>query len=183
MPRRATGQVLVDSRRKSPVYAIRFKANGRRQYVTLGSARDGWTQAKAHDQLERELAAVRLGTWTLSLPEPATLSADERRGILARYTAVLEGNFIYWMTGAYLSAGSDEAPQVRRPGRPIVPYRRRPRRALRMATTPVRNLPALTALRFAFDHDGTSSLGFTASHFVLHVQRLALSRSSGGSLD
>ena len=43
------------------------------------------------------------------LPSPAELSADERRGIIARYTAVLEGNFIYWMTGALLSAGSDEA--------------------------------------------------------------------------
>jgi hypothetical protein len=44
-----------------------------------------------------------------SLPDAAQLSAEQRRGILARYTAVLEGNFIYWMTGAYLSAGSDEA--------------------------------------------------------------------------
>jgi len=44
-----------------------------------------------------------------SLPDPARLSAEERRGIIARYTAVLEGNFIYWMTGAYLSVGSDEA--------------------------------------------------------------------------
>jgi hypothetical protein len=44
-----------------------------------------------------------------SLPTPRQLSADERRGIIARYAAVLEGNFIYWMTGAYLSAGSDEA--------------------------------------------------------------------------
>jgi hypothetical protein len=44
-----------------------------------------------------------------SLPTPAELSADERRGIIARYTAVLEGNFIYWMTAALLSAGSDEA--------------------------------------------------------------------------
>ena len=44
-----------------------------------------------------------------SLPSPAELSAAERRGIIARYTAVLEGNFIYWMTGAYLSVGSDEA--------------------------------------------------------------------------
>jgi len=43
------------------------------------------------------------------LPEPSRLSADERRGVLARYSAVLEGNFIYWMTGAYISAGSDEA--------------------------------------------------------------------------
>jgi hypothetical protein len=44
-----------------------------------------------------------------SLPNPDQLSAAERRGIIARYAAVLEGNFIYWMTGAYMSAGSDEA--------------------------------------------------------------------------
>ena len=29
--------------------------------------------------------------------------------MIARYTAVLEGNFIYWMTAAYLSAKSEEA--------------------------------------------------------------------------
>ena len=44
-----------------------------------------------------------------SLRNPAQLSAEERRGIIARYAAVLEGNFIYWMTGAYISVGSDEA--------------------------------------------------------------------------
>jgi hypothetical protein len=44
-----------------------------------------------------------------SLPDPKQLSAAERRGIIARYTAVLEGNFIYWMTAAYLSAKSEEA--------------------------------------------------------------------------
>ena len=44
-----------------------------------------------------------------SLRTPALLSAEERRGIIARYAAVLEGNFIYWMTGAYISVGSDEA--------------------------------------------------------------------------
>src|SRR5437016_549610 len=44
-----------------------------------------------------------------SLPRAEQLSADERRGIIARYAAVLEGNFIYWMTGAYLSVGSEEA--------------------------------------------------------------------------
>jgi hypothetical protein len=44
-----------------------------------------------------------------SLPDPEHLSAEQRRGIIARYTAVLEGNFIYWMTGAYISVGSDEA--------------------------------------------------------------------------
>jgi hypothetical protein len=44
-----------------------------------------------------------------SLPNAANLSADQRRGIIARYTAVLEGNFIYWMTGALLSARSEES--------------------------------------------------------------------------
>jgi DNA-binding Lrp family transcriptional regulator len=44
-----------------------------------------------------------------SFPPVERLSADERRGIIARYTAVLEGNFIYWMTGAYLSVRSEEA--------------------------------------------------------------------------
>ena len=45
----------------------------------------------------------------VSFPDPEGLSHDERRGIIARYTAVLEGNFIYWMTAANLSVASDEA--------------------------------------------------------------------------
>jgi hypothetical protein len=43
------------------------------------------------------------------LPNPEQVSGNARRGIIARYTAVLEGNFIYWMTGAYLSVASTEA--------------------------------------------------------------------------
>jgi hypothetical protein len=48
----------------------------------------------------------------VSLPNPEQLAPDERRGIIARYTAVLEGNFIYWMTAGYLSAMSEEAKSV-----------------------------------------------------------------------
>jgi len=47
-----------------------------------------------------------------SFSKPEQLSADERRGIIARYTAVLEGNFIYWMTGAYLAVGSEAARSI-----------------------------------------------------------------------
>src|SRR5436305_300704 len=47
-----------------------------------------------------------------SLPPAGQLSASGRRGIIARYTAVLEGNFIYWMTGAYLAARSKEARSI-----------------------------------------------------------------------
>ncbi len=54
----------MDTRRKSPIYGLRFNANGRRQYVTLGSAEDGWTRKRAQHELERELARVKLGTWT-----------------------------------------------------------------------------------------------------------------------
>jgi hypothetical protein len=44
-----------------------------------------------------------------TLPDPKGLTSEQRRGIIARYTAVLEGNFIYWMTGAYLSVRSEAA--------------------------------------------------------------------------
>jgi hypothetical protein len=47
-----------------------------------------------------------------SLPNPKELSREQRRGIIARYTSVLEGNFIYWMTGAYLCVGSDQARSI-----------------------------------------------------------------------
>jgi Iron-containing redox enzyme len=44
-----------------------------------------------------------------SLPKADQLSNEERRGMIARYTSVLEGNFIYWMTAAYLAVQSEEA--------------------------------------------------------------------------
>lgn len=43
------------------------------------------------------------------LPDPTALGSEERRGIIARYNAVLEGNFIYWMTAALLAVKSEEA--------------------------------------------------------------------------
>ena len=43
------------------------------------------------------------------LPNPQELTSEQRRGIIARYTAVLEGNFIYWMTATFLAAKSKEA--------------------------------------------------------------------------
>jgi pyrroloquinoline quinone (PQQ) biosynthesis protein C len=47
-----------------------------------------------------------------SMPKSASLSAKQRRGILSRYTAVLEGNFIYWMTGALLACRSEETREI-----------------------------------------------------------------------
>jgi hypothetical protein len=47
-----------------------------------------------------------------SLPDARKLSPRARRAMIARYTAVLEGNFVYWMTSAYLSVKSQEAHQI-----------------------------------------------------------------------
>jgi hypothetical protein len=44
-----------------------------------------------------------------SLPDPKELSGEERRGIIARYTSVLEGNFIYWMTATVLAAKATQS--------------------------------------------------------------------------
>lgn len=47
-----------------------------------------------------------------SLPLPARLTAEQRRGIIARYSAVLEGNFIYWMTATLIAVESEEAKPI-----------------------------------------------------------------------
>jgi Iron-containing redox enzyme len=46
------------------------------------------------------------------LPNLEQLTSDEIRGIIARYSAVLEGNFIYWMTATYLAVQSEEAREI-----------------------------------------------------------------------
>jgi integrase len=71
MAPRPTGQVVQDTRRKRPVYGLRFRAHGRRQYVTLGTAEAGWTRKKAQAELEDVLAKVKLGIWNPPEPEPA----------------------------------------------------------------------------------------------------------------
>ena len=45
----------------------------------------------------------------VSLPAPNQLTSDERRGIIALYSAVLEGNFIYWMTATLIAVQSEAA--------------------------------------------------------------------------
>jgi hypothetical protein len=44
-----------------------------------------------------------------SLPDPKQLPSEERRGIIARYTSVLEGNFIYWMTATAIAAKAEKS--------------------------------------------------------------------------
>jgi integrase len=77
MARPATGQVVCDERRVSPVFALRFRAYGRREYVTLGSVTDGWTQERAELELQNVLADVRRGIWRPPHPEPAPVAPTD----------------------------------------------------------------------------------------------------------
>lgn len=63
MPRPASGQVIERDGKRGRSYALRFRAYGRREYVTLGGADDGWTIARAEVELANVLADVRRGMW------------------------------------------------------------------------------------------------------------------------
>jgi integrase len=76
MPRPATGQVVVNKHRLSLTFAIRFRAYGLREYVTLGTSAEGWTQAKAQTELENVLADVRRGIW--QPPAPPVVEAPRQ---------------------------------------------------------------------------------------------------------
>jgi hypothetical protein len=58
--------------------------------------------------IEEEMTAI-IDELIESLPDPKRLASEERRGIIARYTAVLEGNFIYWMTAAVIAAKAEQS--------------------------------------------------------------------------
>src|SRR4051794_5851777 len=63
MPRKATGEVIERDRGGGRILALRFRAYGRRHFVTLGGAADGWTRQKAEAELRYVLADVERGLW------------------------------------------------------------------------------------------------------------------------
>jgi hypothetical protein len=72
--------------------------------VLSSQMHDGQLGASIKDQVDSMINDL-IG----SLPNINQLTRDERRGIIARYTAVLEGNFIYWMTATFMAVQSEEA--------------------------------------------------------------------------
>ena len=76
MARKATGQVVEVNGAGGRALALRFRAYGKRRYVTLGAVRAGWTRSKAEEELANVLADVRRGIWkppdTRGAPEPAS---------------------------------------------------------------------------------------------------------------
>lgn len=63
MSRPATGQVVERRGKRGKVYALRFRADGKRQFVTLGTSAEGWSRKRAEEELANTLADVRRGKW------------------------------------------------------------------------------------------------------------------------
>ncbi len=74
MARRATGQVIEP--KDGRAWALRFRAGGRRRYVTLGTAEEGWNRQKAEAELRHVLADVERGVWQPHRPEPVEAPAE-----------------------------------------------------------------------------------------------------------
>lgn len=73
MPRAAVGSVVERSGAHGVTFALRFRCDGRRHYLTLGAAADGWTRQRAEVELQNVQADVRRGLWhpPATDPEPA----------------------------------------------------------------------------------------------------------------
>jgi hypothetical protein len=62
-------------------------------------------------QLQQQIATT-VDNLINALPNIKGLTSEECRGIIARYSSVLEGNFIYWMTATFIAAQSREARDI-----------------------------------------------------------------------
>ena len=67
---RGKGQVVEYDGKRGRTYSLRFHAYGKRRFVTLGSDRDGWTEARAKQELQDMLSDVRRGVWRPPEPPP-----------------------------------------------------------------------------------------------------------------
>lgn len=75
MARRTKGAVVTKATRHGTSYALRFQVGGKRHFVHVGYAVDGWTPKRAEEELENVLADVRRGIWqpltpAAPVPEP-----------------------------------------------------------------------------------------------------------------
>ena len=77
MARKSAGQVVELERQGGRTFALRFRAYGKRRYLTLGTSAEGWTRTKAEEELANVLADVRRGMWKPSEPREAAEPTPE----------------------------------------------------------------------------------------------------------
>lgn len=75
MARPATGSV-VEPKGSRKSWGIRFRAGGKRQFVSLGRPEEGWDREKAEAALRHALADVERGIWQPPAPSPVSVVAD-----------------------------------------------------------------------------------------------------------
>src|SRR5688500_9768809 len=75
MAKRAKGEVIERDRKSGRIFALRFRAYGRRHFLTLGGAGDGWTRRKAEVELRHVLADVERGLWAPGISQAAEAPA------------------------------------------------------------------------------------------------------------
>jgi integrase len=76
MARSSIGQVVELDRKGGRTFALRFRAYGKRRYVNLGAAEEGWTRAKGEEELANVLADVRRGIW--KPPKPVATIEEKK---------------------------------------------------------------------------------------------------------
>jgi hypothetical protein len=67
------------------------------------------SQSQISDDAIQQTITTMIDDLIGSLPDPKKLNSEARRGIIARYSAVLESNFIYWMTATLIAVHEEEA--------------------------------------------------------------------------
>ena len=73
MPRPATGSVVERDGARGTTFGLRFRAHGKRQYVTSTAA----TRVEAEQELRHIMADVERGKWQPAQHEPAKPPAEE----------------------------------------------------------------------------------------------------------
>src|SRR5690349_15392660 len=63
MARPASGQVIAPNGKRQASWAVRFRAYGKRRFLTLGRSEDGWNRRRADVELGRILGDVERGIW------------------------------------------------------------------------------------------------------------------------
>lgn len=79
MNARKQGGVLVRERKLGRIYALRFRAYGERQYLTLGFEHEGWDLERANVELQNVLADVRRGLWVPPAKKKPRGTSDKSR--------------------------------------------------------------------------------------------------------
>lgn len=75
MPPKPSGSVVEP--KEGRAWALRFRAYGKRHYVTLGSSEEGWNRARAVRELRHVLADAERGIWRPGLPDSEKTPDDE----------------------------------------------------------------------------------------------------------